>query len=142
MNKIAKLQLLAVLFTVSSAASDQLQSDYCKLPAENISLSILDKTKYYLQENKETNTRIYLGLCHALDVEDLSKFCDRNAFACVTKINPGKHLILKPIQTFDSFLTSRIGGGADQKRREQHWSRTDGHQQHCGSQVHRGAELC
>ena len=99
MKKVAKLQLLAVLFTVSSAASDQLESDYCKLPAENISLSILDKTNYYLQENN--NTRIYLGLCHTLDVENIPKFCDRSAFACVTKINQGKHQM--PLDSSESF---------------------------------------
>ena len=72
-----------------------------ELPAENISLSILDKTKYYLQENKETNTRIYLGLCHTLDVEDITKFCDRNAFVCVTKINQSKHQM--PLDFSESF---------------------------------------
>ena len=88
MNKLATLQVLSVLlFTFSGAVGS---SDPCKLPAENISLSILDQAKYYLQENKETNTRIYLGLCHTLDVEHISKFCDKNAFACVTKINEGK----------------------------------------------------
>ena len=87
MNKLATLQVFSVLlYPLSGAAS----SDPCKLPAENISLSILDQAKYYLQENKETNTRIYLGLCHTLDVEHISKFCDKNAFACVTKINEGE----------------------------------------------------
>ena len=90
MNQLATLQILAaVLSTVAGAASD-----HCKLPAENISLSILDEAKYYLQENKETNTRIYLGLCHRLNVDHISKFCDKDAFACVTKINQGKPLIL------------------------------------------------
>ena len=55
-------------------------------------MSILDRVKYYLQEHKETNTRIYLGLCHTLDVENIPTFCDKNAFACVTKINQGKSL--------------------------------------------------
>ena len=87
MNQLATLQILAVLSAVSGA-----ESDHCKLPAENISLSILDEAKYYLQENKETNTRIYLGLCHTLDVDHISKFCDKNAFSCVTKINQGKSL--------------------------------------------------
>ena len=87
MNKLATLQVFSVLlYPLSGAAS----SDPCKLPAENISLSILDQAKYYLQENKETNTRIYLGLCHTLDVEHISKFCDKNAFACVTRINEGE----------------------------------------------------
>ena len=89
MNQLATTLLLAVLSTVAGAASD-----HCKLPAENISLSILDEAKYYLQENKETNTRIYLGLCHRLNVDHISKFCDKDAFACVTKINQGKPLIL------------------------------------------------
>ena len=87
MRRCPDLLTLSVLLLTRSVGS----SDPCQLPEEEISLSILDQTKYYLTENKETNTRIYLGLCHALDidVENISKFCDKNAFACVTKINKG-----------------------------------------------------
>ena len=92
MKQLARLQLFAVIITVFCTAGSSAVSDPCKLPAENISLSILDRVKYYLQEHKETNTRIYLGLCHTLDVENIPTFCDKNAFACVTKINQGKSL--------------------------------------------------
>ena len=139
MNQLAIFKILAVFCTVGGLGSAA--SDPCKLPAENISLSILDGVKYYLQENKETNTRIYLGLCHTLDVESISKFCDKSAFACVTKINQGKPLLSWVNTVSDWFITRWSGGGIDQKCRDQHWRGTEGHHQHSGSQVHRRSDL-
>ena len=89
-------KIIEIVSILLYAVSCEGRSDPCKLPAEEISLSILDHTKYYSTENKQSNTRIYLGLCHVLDgklEENISNVCDKNAFACVTKFDKGETLV-------------------------------------------------
>ena len=120
------------------------RADPCKLPAEKISLSILDQTKFYSTENRETSTRIYLGLCHVLDKldENISKICDKNAFACVTKFDKGKALTLGVLSLILSFISRRERGGVHQERRHRHRGGTEGDQQQCRAEVLRWGELC
>jgi len=61
----------------------------CLLAEQNISLSSLDSTDYFLTENRDDKTRIYLGLCHPLRnlPSPAAQFCDSSAYSCITKID-------------------------------------------------------
>ena len=121
------IQTVSILLCILGC---QGRADPCKLPAEKISLSILDQTKFYSTENRETSTRIYLGLCHVLDKldENISKICDKNAFACVTKFDKGKTLTLGVLSLNLLLIFRRERGGVHQERRHQHRGGTEGHQ--------------
>eukprot|EP00090_Calanus_glacialis_P000779 TRINITY_DN10546_c0_g1_i1.p1 TRINITY_DN10546_c0_g1~~TRINITY_DN10546_c0_g1_i1.p1 ORF type:complete len:1331 (-),score=238.63 TRINITY_DN10546_c0_g1_i1:831-4823(-) len=84
--------LVIFLVTHSCVLSQSVPSEVlanCQLAKQNISLSSLDSTDYFLTENRDDKTRIYLGLCHPLKnlPSPAADFCDSSAYSCITKID-------------------------------------------------------
>lgn len=101
---------LLVLAQVAVARAEEHKSrgtkSLCVLPSKNMSLAPLGENDFYVAENRDDRTVIYLSLCHPLRLGlcicgcKLSKcdhvrnlplsvvdLCDPGAFACITKVN-------------------------------------------------------
>ena len=91
------LPLILILATTGHVHSDSVPPSEliakCQLPEQNISLSSLDSTDYFLTDNRDDQTRIYLSLCHPLRKlpDPAVDFCDPTAYSCITKINATGH---------------------------------------------------
>jgi len=89
MIELTLLLVTPVTVLSQTAVSEVQTASECKLPSQNISLTSLDTTDYFLTENRDDKTRIYVALCHPLRnlPSSAAKFCDNSAYSCITKID-------------------------------------------------------
>ena len=73
-----------VLVAGAGLALSQSPEELCTLASHNISLMSMDRTPFFISPS--VDTRLYLSLCHKLGDLPVNNLCDRNAFACITKI--------------------------------------------------------
>ena len=79
--------LVSSLLTLPSVISD---NKLCQLQSQNISLVSKDEIPFYMAEQTSSKTRIYVSPCHTLgDSLPVRDLCDKDAYACITKINEG-----------------------------------------------------
>jgi len=85
---------------VGSGTGAERESDPCKLVSQNMSLTMLGETDYYLAESREGErvTRLYLSLCHPLQglPSTVAELCRPGAQACLTAVQNGTEQKLWP----------------------------------------------
>ena len=78
---------LVTCVVVAGAGMVMTQSpeELCTLASHNVSMMSKNKAPFFVMPSNN-DTRLYLSLCHRLGELPVNDLCDKNAFACITKM--------------------------------------------------------